>query len=43
MSDFDYKTFAESMKEQAQDLVPQEFSEEDKKYIFELLKSDYFK
>ena len=33
MSDFDYKTFAESMKEQAQDLVPQEFSEENKKYV----------
>ena len=33
MTNFDYKTFAESMKEQAQDLVPQEFSKEDKKYI----------
>lgn len=33
MSDFDYKTFAENMKAQAQVLVPQEFSEEDKKYL----------
>lgn len=33
MTDFDYKEFAEHMKTQAQELVPQEFSEEDKKYL----------
>lgn len=33
MTNFDYKAFAESMKTQAQDLVPQEFSEEDKQYL----------
>ena len=33
MTNFDYKAFAQSMKEQAQDLVPQEFSEEDKQYL----------
>ena len=37
MTNFDYKAFAESMKEQAQDLVPQEFSEEDKHYLLETL------
>ena len=33
MTDFDYREFAEHMKTQAQELVPQEFSEEDKKYL----------
>lgn len=33
MTVFDYKEFAEHMKTQAQELVPQEFSEEDKKYL----------
>ena len=33
MSDFDYKTFAENMKKQAQELVPQEFSDENKRYV----------
>ena len=37
MTNFDYKTFAESMKEQAQDLVPQEFSEENKQYLADML------
>lgn len=37
MTNFDYKAFAESMKEQAQDLVPQEFSEEDKTYLLNTL------
>ena len=37
MTNFDYKAFAESMKEQAQDRVPQEFSEEDKTYLLSTL------
>ena len=37
MTNFDYKAFAESMKDQAQDLVPQEFSEEDKTYLLSTL------
>ena len=37
MTNFDYKAFAESMKEQAQELVPQEFSEEDKTYLLNTL------
>lgn len=37
MTNFDYKAFAESMKEQAQELVPQEFSEEDKTYLLSTL------
>ena len=37
MTNFDYKAFAQSMKEQAQDLVPQEFSEEDKTYLLNTL------
>ena len=37
MTNFDYKAFAESMKEQAQHLVPQEFSEEDKTYLLNTL------
>lgn len=37
MTNFDYKAFAENMKEQAQELVPQEFSEEDKQYLLTTL------
>lgn len=37
MTKFDYKAFAENMKEQAQELVPQEFSEEDKQYLLTTL------
>ena len=37
MTNFDYKAFAESMKEQAQEIVPQEFSEEDKQYLLNTL------
>ncbi len=37
MTKFDYRAFAESMREQAQDLVPQEFSEEDNQYLVETL------
>ena len=37
MTNFDYKAFAQSMKEQAQELVPQEFSEEDKTYLLSTL------
>ena len=37
MTNFDYKAFAESMKDQAQDLVPQEFSEENKQYLADML------
>lgn len=37
MTNFDYKAFAQSMKEQAQELVPQEFSEEDKTYLLNTL------
>ena len=33
MTDFDYREFAEHMKKQAQELVPSEFSEENKKYV----------
>ncbi len=36
-ADFDYKAFAENMKEQAENITPKEFSKENKEYLVNML------